>query len=186
MAQQLVMTPQLQQAIKLLQLSHLEMAEVLREEMEQNPLLEDRGEGAEDVGSEDADFEPVTAADEAGSAGEGGGEASEAGGVEVDMASDLTSASDAPVDATPEPNSADVDRDTDWENYLDSYSYALPATAGGAGGDELPPFEATLSKSTSLLEHLCWQVQMVGLTPTEVRIAALLIEEINDDGYLAG
>jgi RNA polymerase sigma-54 factor len=181
MAQQLVMTPQLQQAIKLLQLSHLEMAEVLREEMEQNPVLEDRGDGAEDIGPEDADFEPVAAADDAG----GAAEVAEAGGVEADMGVDLTSASDAPVDATPEPNSADVDRDTDWENYLDSYSYALPATAGGAGGEELPPFEATLTKSTSLVEHLRWQVQMLGLTAAEVRIAALLIEEINDDGYLA-
>src|SRR5690349_21568727 len=41
MSQQLVMTPQLQQAIKLLQLSHLEMAEVLRKEMEENPTLEE-------------------------------------------------------------------------------------------------------------------------------------------------
>ena len=42
MSQQLVMTPQLQQAIKLLQLSHLEMAEALREELEKNPVLEEQ------------------------------------------------------------------------------------------------------------------------------------------------
>ena len=41
MSQQLVMTPQLQQAIKLLQLSHLELGEVLRQEFEENPTLED-------------------------------------------------------------------------------------------------------------------------------------------------
>ena len=46
MSQQLVMTPQLQQAIKLLQLSHLELADVLREELEQNPILEERADGA--------------------------------------------------------------------------------------------------------------------------------------------
>ena len=50
LAQQLVMTPQLQQAIKLLQLSHLEMAEVLQQELEENPTLEDRGEQGEDLG----------------------------------------------------------------------------------------------------------------------------------------
>ena len=43
MSQQLVMTPQLQQAIKLLQLSHLELAEELRQEMEENPILEEQG-----------------------------------------------------------------------------------------------------------------------------------------------
>ena len=44
LSQQLVMTPQLQQAIKLLQLNHLELADVLREEMAENPVLEERAE----------------------------------------------------------------------------------------------------------------------------------------------
>ena len=47
MSQQLVMTPQLQQAIKLLQLSRLELVDLIRSEMEQNPLLEEPQEGAE-------------------------------------------------------------------------------------------------------------------------------------------
>src|SRR5881409_2373291 len=47
LSQQLVMTPQLQQAIKLLQLSRLELVELIRTEMEQNPLLEEPAEGAE-------------------------------------------------------------------------------------------------------------------------------------------
>src|SRR5688572_22244318 len=61
MTQQLVMTPQLQQAIKLLQLNHLEMAEVLREEIEQNPVLEE-GAGGEQEGS-DAPSEAAPADD---------------------------------------------------------------------------------------------------------------------------
>src|SRR5687768_2324866 len=44
LSQQLVMTPQLQQAIKLLQLNHLELADVLREELAENPVLEERAE----------------------------------------------------------------------------------------------------------------------------------------------
>src|SRR5262252_5968507 len=47
LSQQLVMTPQLQQAIKLLQLSRLELVDLIRTEMEQNPLLEEPQEGAE-------------------------------------------------------------------------------------------------------------------------------------------
>src|SRR5437870_13544283 len=47
LSQQLVMTPQLQQAIKLLQLSRLELVDLIRTEMEQNPLLEGPAEGAE-------------------------------------------------------------------------------------------------------------------------------------------
>src|SRR5438093_12347092 len=47
LSQQLVMTPQLQQAIKLLQLSRLELVDLIRTEMEQNPLLEEPAEGAE-------------------------------------------------------------------------------------------------------------------------------------------
>jgi len=47
LSQQLVMTPQLQQAIKLLQLSRLELVDLIRSEMEQNPLLEEPQDGAE-------------------------------------------------------------------------------------------------------------------------------------------
>src|SRR5947209_12481471 len=47
LSQQLVMTPQLQQAIKLLQLSRLELVDLIRTEVEQNPLLEEPAEGAE-------------------------------------------------------------------------------------------------------------------------------------------
>ena len=48
MTQQLVMTPQLQQAIKLLQLSRMELVELVRTEMTENPLLEDSGDADED------------------------------------------------------------------------------------------------------------------------------------------
>src|SRR2546430_11629375 len=53
LSQQLVMTPQLQQAIKLLQLSRMELVDLVREEMMENPILEDGQETAEEVGKED-------------------------------------------------------------------------------------------------------------------------------------
>ncbi|MEL6544562.1 MAG: RNA polymerase factor sigma-54 [Myxococcota bacterium] len=176
MSQQLVMTPQLQQAIKLLQLNHLELSEVLAKEMEENPMLED-GQGeerTEEIERLDGIEETVAApsAD------------SEKPGAEGDnqTASDLQSVLDAPVDATPEPTSKEKEKEIDWESYLESNTYALPATAGGQ--DELPPFEASLTKSESLHDHLRWQVQMGDFNEHEMAIAAMLIEEINDDGYL--
>ena len=201
MTQQLVMTPQLQHAIKLLQLSHLEMAEALREELEQNPVLEERnehgaGDGFDDAPPDDAhqddkdyavsknlddmpmDASPVdnTHADDSELA---------PGHPDSDFNDELASLSESPLDATPEPSDSDVEKEIDWEAYLDSHSFSLPATAGAGGAEELPSFEATLSKTTSLLEHLRWQVQMAELTPEAAQIALLLVEEINEDGYLA-
>ena len=54
MTQQLVMTPQLQQAIKLLQLSRMELVDLIRTEVTENPLLEDPSEGEEDSKAEGA------------------------------------------------------------------------------------------------------------------------------------
>jgi RNA polymerase sigma-54 factor len=216
MTQQLVMTPQLQQAIKLLQLNHLEMAEVLREEMEQNPLLEEgaggdtESEAPAEAPSADDGSPELLSAEPAGTNGDGDGmsdgdgvgmatpepaearadgEAPSGDGMDAgsssEIASDLSGgAMEAPADATPEPSSSQVEKEIDWEAYLDSYSYSLPATAGGAPSDELPPFEATMSKPTSLPDHLRWQVQMQEMDEADGQIALMLIEELNDDGYL--
>ncbi len=219
MSQQLVMTPQLQQAIKLLQLSHLEMAEVLRKEMEENPTLEegeaherselDRSsepEPMETRGEAEGDYE---ASGESYSLEAPSAEANDGNGADYDQtdfevlssngstsvepsagneggtidASSVVESS--PVDATPEPTSREVEKEIDWEAYLESNTYALPATAGPGSSDELPPFEATMSQPESLHDHLRWQVQMSEMAEAECIVAVMLIEEINDDGYLA-
>src|SRR6478736_8601240 len=53
LSQQLVMTPQLQQAIKLLQLSRMELVDLVREEMMENPILEDGVDSAQELGKDD-------------------------------------------------------------------------------------------------------------------------------------
>ena len=53
LSQQLVMTPQLQQAIKLLQLSRMELVDLVREEMMENPILEDGVDTAQELGKDD-------------------------------------------------------------------------------------------------------------------------------------
>src|SRR5258706_16486236 len=55
LSKQLVMTPQLQQAIKLLQLSRMELVDLVREEMMENPILEDGVDSSQEVGKEDAE-----------------------------------------------------------------------------------------------------------------------------------
>lgn len=185
MAQQLVMTPQLQQAIKLLQLSHLELAEVLQQEMSENPMLEERAEGESE--GETANAESAGEDNGAGSSDVSSDAGSGGDAAEMEAPRDLaTAVAEAPNDASPEPTRSDVDKDIDWEAYLDSHSYSLPATAGSAAvGEDATPFEANLTRPTSLVEHLLWQVQMWDFTPERAKIAALLVEEINDDGYLA-
>ncbi|KAK1548175.1 hypothetical protein Q3G72_003288 [Acer saccharum] len=202
MSQQLVMTPQLQQAIKLLQLSHLEIADVLREEIEQNPVLEEQGphEGADELehepgGGEHQDFDSAPSYEgEAQLHAEPDGLTSLVDSAMGDAAdldyqagmldTDLPQSAEAPLDATPIPDAAQTSCDVDWENYIDAHSYALPGSGHSASDAATGAFEAALTKPTSLAEHLRWQVRMSQFTPQEQAIAFLLIEEVNADGYL--
>src|SRR3954467_12945305 len=101
MSQQLVMTPQLQQAIKLLQLSRMELLEQVREELEQNPLLEQPEETVEGDMSDKAP-----------------GEASlEAENLESPPTEELR-----PLDKMEEVKAGDTNpQEIDWEAYLNSY-----------------------------------------------------------------
>ena len=191
MSQQLVMTPQLQQAIKLLQLNHLELAKEVQREMEENPTLEE-GPHPDSPPDDSLRTDTISATASAdgqndGLMGLGSHTPSDADSSDARLASDLEKVMEnkTPEGASPEPSQKEVEKDIDWENYLESHSYALPATAGGSTNDDLPPIEATLSAPTSLIDHLRWQAHMLGLTEDELRVLLLLIEEVNEDGYLA-
>ncbi|MBX7100931.1 MAG: RNA polymerase factor sigma-54 [Myxococcaceae bacterium] len=166
MSQQLVMTPQLQQAIKLLQLGRMELLEQVREEMEQNPLLEQPDETVE---GDMADKEP--------------GEASlEAANLETPVANE-TRESDQAVEVKPEEAPAEID----WDAYLNSSQFSepsLPSNKGNVDLDDLPGFEASLVKKEDLQDHLNEQLSMLRLNEAERRIAMLIIGNLNDDGYL--
>lgn len=185
LSQQQVMSPQQLQAIALLQLNHLELTDVLAKEMVENPMLEEQtDESTGDENEPSIDTEEGSAAPESADAAVLGptthtGEQSS----DAETAADLQSVLQSPNDATPEPTAKEVEREIDWDAYLESNTYALPATAGGQ--DDLPPFEASLTRGTSLAEHLRWQVQMGDFSSQEASIAALLIDEINEDGYIS-
>lgn len=173
MTQSLVMTPQLQQAIKLLQLSRMELIENIQSEMLENPVLVEEG----------MDQSPTDAAQEA--AGEGGERtfdevaASLAGRVEgkTDSATEVKDAGPAEKDPI---------ADIDWENYLDTYA-SQPSTGPTVRrtNDELPSIEATLTKSPDLTDHLEWQLRMTKLDPTLEALGHMVIHNLDDNGYLS-
>ncbi len=168
MSQQLVMTPQLQQAIKLLQLSRMELLEQVREEMEQNPLLEQPDETVEGDMSEK---EP--------------GEASlEAANAEAPPGTE-DKVSDNAVEVKVEEGTAPGE--IDWDAYLNSYQFNEPTTASNKGNidsDDLPSFEANLVRKEDLFEHMTVQLGMLKMNEAEARIALLILGNLDDDGYL--
>ena len=166
LSQQLVMTPQLQQAIKLLQLSRMELVEMVRQELLENPVLEEAQETGEtpDPGAEQA------AAQEA---QQHGGEPEPA---------------PSPNAEEPEPPAVEPKQDEiDWEAYLERRALEAPmpgVRAAADRGDELPGIEQTYSRSEDLTEHLLWQLAMGEFREDEQRFAALVIGNLDDDGYL--
>lgn len=166
MSQQLVMTPQLQQAIKLLQLSRTELADLVRSELMENPLLEE----AQEIGT--SAEEPVSA-------------------VELQDAVDAPP-QEAPQPSEP---SAEVKADevpkegADWDAYADSMEYMPPSAASsvgkGDGGDEEgPSLEATLTRAETLDEHLMWQVRLSNYGERGEEIAEYVVRCLSPAGYL--
>ncbi len=171
--QSLVMTPQLQQAIKLLQLSNLELAAYVEQELERNPLLE-RDEGED--GEERRGAEAVAAAE----LPEGGGEA-------VPDSLALTSAENLPA-------SAEASLDTDFENVYDDGpagdwgpSPGASALAGSGGGFEEGgrSLEQRLPQEVTLRQHLLNQHQMDIRDPVDRIIGVHLIEMLDEAGYMS-
>lgn len=161
MSQQLVMTPQLQQAIKLLQLSRLELETLIREEIEQNPLLEeptstveeDRAESEKELSKIEQFVEQESAVPE------------------------------QPADRSEEVRGDDGQNEIDWENYLNSYQLS-PSTPSNRGlSDDLPPIEANLTRELSLFEHLVGQMRVADFSEEEERVALLILGNLDDSGF---
>ncbi len=155
LTQQLVMTPQLQQAIKLLQLSRIELAEMIQEEMEQNPALEeieqqiDQGEDTNTSAKELTDLPDKESQEET-------------------------------KEITIEEK---VSENTDWESYINEYN-STGRTHIETEARETPNYEAFTSREKTLEEHLRWQLMLSGLHKVEEEIGFLIIGNIDKDGYL--
>jgi len=167
--QSLVMTPQLQQAIKLLQMSNFELQAFVDAELERNPLLERDERGEIQKQPEAAAAEAVRELSAEGAAGE---DTFKPG----DAAHDNTFGGEAP-DAAAASRTAPGPQDSGWS--------AMRNTGGGAplDADEMD-FAATLSKSVTLAEHLTEQLMLAIAEPADRLIGQHLIGMVNEAGYL--
>ncbi|MEM9532528.1 MAG: RNA polymerase factor sigma-54 [Pseudomonadota bacterium] len=177
LGQQLNMTPQLQQAIKLLQLSSQELESELLEALESNPLLERddlslNGEAAplEDASSAPGDATPEAAARDDSAAADS-----------VEATDPVATRPEDALDTTPETRSGDSD-DIIWE---ERYAAQPSAAPGPRSNGEFS--DRTLDirdDSDTLADHLLWQLNLSQANPRDAAIGVAIIDAIDDDGYL--
>jgi RNA polymerase sigma-54 factor len=172
LSQQLVMTPQLQQAIRLLQLSRMELAELVHEEMLENPLMDDEM---------DLDAERSREREEFGGENDIRQQTEAAGNTETPIEGSMVDG----VAQTEIKGDASAVNEIDWENYLDSYASGPTAQSPGFRGDgeEMPSLEQTLTKPPSLHDHLAWQLKMTNLPPEQLEIGMTILGNVDADGY---
>lgn len=184
MSQRLIMTPQMQQSIQLLQLSTLELNELLQEEMAENPLLEDDNlsedlEAAPDTALSDQEYKP---SDE------------EAFQVSSNGAADSATGEASSAEASfeyPEPNDGMVERghielDENWADYF-SDSSDIGASYSGAApiiDEEEEESNFQIAHTESLKDHLLWQLGVSTNDEDEYRMGEYLIDQLDENGYL--
>jgi len=152
LGQQLTMTPQLQQAIRLLQLSTLELQIEVQQALESNLMLE--------VDEEQEAETPTSNSDET-------SESSDEPVAEVEaQGSDESLPDELPVDSS-------------WEDVYDNTNYSAPAPA-----DDDREFSIQDMSGDSLRDHLMWQLDLTPFSDEDRTIATMIIDGINDDGYL--
>jgi len=182
LGQQLTMTPQLQQAIRLLQLSTLDLQQEIQEALESNPLLE---------------------VDESGEAGEGSDNNTEK---KLEEGDQYTANGDAPKtnqdnfsdnrNANDPKNSDDFSSDDNWEDkdipddlsvdssWDDIYTNNTPPPSSGSGDNDDFDFESRNSKSGTLQDHLNWQLNLTPMSDGDRLIAMAIIDAIDPNGQL--
>jgi len=157
LGQQLAMTPQLQQAIRLLQLSTLELQQEIQEALESNPLLD-----VEEAYEEDATADVHSINEEKETS-------AEVLDIEPQDSSDLIEKSEI---------SSELEIDTTWD---DVYS-ANTGSTGIALDDDMPVYQGETTQT--LQDYLLWQLDLTPFSDTDRSIALALIDAIDDYGYL--
>ena len=172
LAQRLVMTPSLQQAIKLLQLSRLELEETLAQEILENPLLD--VEEAEEVVAQEGEgpeTDPAAATSDA-DAGEKN---------LVEGAAEISDGED--VLPTEEEAYADIDVEAFFADYLADHRSEGPSMAAADPGDGVP-LENVMSVAGGLADHLLWQLHMMDCDERTLAIAEYIVGNLDEDGFL--
>jgi len=158
--QKLIMTPQLQQAIKLLQLSRLELVQSVSQELIENPVIEE-----------------VTA------------ESSEESSHEEELSSSESEPPTLSAEKTQQSQEAeelksDIDLGPKWDEYLNELGDGRDYGSIEADDKELPSYDQTLTRLPSLNDHLLWQLHLTTSHPGLVKGGEWIIGNLDDDGYL--
>ncbi len=154
LTQQLVITPQLQQAIKLLQLTRIELVDLINQEIKENPLLEEEEE-LKDSGEEGSGIDQVA----------------------EEVVQEIEHTPEVKCEG-------EGIEEFDWENYFENYNLSTFERQVKEDGEERPNFENFITKKTTLSDHLNWQLELSNFTEEEKRIGSLIIGNLDDDGYL--
>ncbi len=168
LGQQLAMTPQLQQAIRLLQLSTLDLQQEIQEALESNPLL-DVDEGQDDTSAQNDEVDnpikdPSDSEKQSDSALDAGSNEPEApDSVEAIEKSEL---------------SDDLEIDASWD---DVYS-ANTGNTGISLDNDMPIYQGETTQS--LQDYLSWQLELTPFSDTDRAIAVAIIDAVDDYGYL--
>ncbi len=165
--QHLTMTPQLQQAIRLLQLSTLELQTEIQEALDSNPMLEaadDDGEPAEKIDDTPIDY----AAAEAALAREATESNEEPGPVDINTNESMPD--ELPVDSL-------------WEDVFSSGS-ANTTSSGSGNEDDDNPLEARSAAPETLAAHLAWQLNLTPFSDLDRAIGMAILDAIDERGYL--
>ena len=184
----LVMTPQLQQAIKLLQLSNLELASFVEAELERNPLLE-RADTEETGGAApEGAAEPLTASAKEEADGEAisaTGESDAAGGDDGEGV-DLDSGSSRSEDLDAEPQDLFPDAESFSPGALKDSGWATLGQGSRSNLDEESNLEAYVAEERTLRSHLTEQLVLAFADPARRLIGHHLIDMTDEAGYLRG
>jgi RNA polymerase sigma-54 factor len=163
LSQRLIMTPSLQQAIKLLQMTKLELQEEVTQELTENPMLEEVQEPAPEGERSESDETPAETP-------------------ETEVAAPEP-ASEVPAPAEPE-READPFDEIDYEAYFQDYMDLSYTPQAPREEVEARPLDAVLSRPQGLSEHLFWQLEMSSLPARQKEIAQAIIGNLDESGYL--
>ncbi len=154
------MTPQLQQAIKLLQLSRLELVQSVAQELTENPVLEELSpespeESPEEEGGQAAESQTPEAAEEA-----------------------------APAREETQELKSELELGPQWDEYLNEMGDGRDYGSIEADDKELPSYDQTLTRLPSLSDHLRWQLHLSTSDDALVKGGEWIVGNLDDDGYL--
>ncbi len=187
MGQQLTMTPQLQQAIRLLQLSTLDLQQEIQEALDSNPMLEseefddnsDSGnESDNDSRSSDSDNNDRDSHDNRESSSDN---------QDYDNSYDDNSYDDqSGQESLDEQWSSeklpdDLPVDSQWE---DTYQVSAGVASSSGPVDEDFDYDSRYATSDNLQDHLLWQLNLTPMSDADREVATMLIDGVDDDGYL--